>query len=151
MSIFESIGITAVKEIYSNRKEILALFKDTEFLIYNPKQLIEFYKNEKTIFKNIPYSELIAWFGYTYEEYIKVINSIKIIFKKNEFHLSNRPSCLEKLHVNAEKTFKKNKKMTDDSDAVRLSDININVKETTLYLQKAKYSQQVQSNLIRVC
>jgi hypothetical protein len=126
--------------IYSTHEKIKAIFT-SKYLCYDLAKLKSYYVNAKIVGKYIPYEELCNFI----DKPIK-----KVIFHKaNDFKLSdNNEPVIKLFQSDAFAEFKKNGKMSFDSQTVRLEYVELKNSILHLTIAKAKYSDQVQTHLV---
>ena len=120
----------------------LKQFFSTRYLVYDPGFLCRCYAGERPIAGLIPYREEVSWIDSVPES-----NAISI-HKMRQFQLSSQPSALKLFQAQAYSRFQAQGKVSCDSAVVRLQSLSKSAGRTILGLQKARYSDQVQSNLV---
>jgi hypothetical protein len=120
----------------------LAHFFSTRYLVYDPEFLCRTYAGERPIAGFIPYTEEFCWITDGGKEPVVSLRKIR------EFELGAQPNELKLFQGEAYSHFKKQGKFSHDSSTVRLHSLTPTPQGTVLTLQKAKYSDQVQSNLV---
>ena len=132
---------------HSNMMKTLTISKTTRFLNYDVSFLNEFYKDEKPVGGLLPYSEICNF-------YDAIKNNqkprIKVKLDPKDFMLKSWSSEIANslVQIGSQERMGTGTIYKDDT-VIRLS--NVNIDETgaaTLHCQKAKYSDQVKSNLI---
>ena len=137
-----------LREIIANREKLKILFSPTKYLKYNPVFLCDTYQEDTPIEDYVPYKQEVCWIRPTWEETCEVVNNISVYKMSKPFKLGADPVHLKSFQGHAYNEFWASGKLTRDSDVIRLESLNITQKETKLTTQKAKYSDQVQSNLV---
>jgi len=128
--------------LYKESKELLQRINvgKSKFLDNDISFLIDSYQDENPIDQKIPYSELVDFTALN-------VNDIKIELADRDFELKS--DCLEhkSFQIQAHGEFEKAGKINKDGNTVRLDGFQNNG-QCVLRIQRAKYSDQVQSNLV---
>ncbi|MCK5233548.1 MAG: hypothetical protein KAJ91_01905 [Candidatus Aenigmarchaeota archaeon] len=135
-------------EIIKKKDLLKKLFSPTKYLNYDPLFLCSAYEEETPIKAYLPYKQEVCWIRSTWEETCNAVNNISIQKTSPPFNLGTDLRALKAFQGLAYHEFKASGKITKDSNIIRLDSLKINQKETKLTVQKAKYSDQVQSNLV---
>ncbi len=124
-------------------------FFPSKYLDYDPSRLCQFYSN--AVAGQIPYSEEICWQRDTLDEMNKAVEKI-YVENGDAFKLQDGENDgLRGFQLEAIDAFKKCPGLNaEDSEIIRLNSVSDNSKtfDIVLKIQKALYSDQVQSNLV---
>jgi len=139
-----------VKWLYKRAKEKYreATSNSTEFLTYDVERLLALYSNQPgRISEDIPYSEEISWLRSTWEETVTATCKISVRAERDWFSLGGSADAeISAWQGGAYSRFReKGHASGEDTTVVRLNRLDHD--SSTLSLQRAKYSQQVKSNL----
>jgi len=137
-----------LRDIMSFQEKYGKLFSPTKYLNYDPIFLCNAYLDEAPIAPYIPYKEEICWMGDTWEETQVAANDISVQRMPQPFSLASYPLELKSFQASAYSEFKASGKISRDTNVIRLESLEIAQEETRLIVQKAKYTDQVQSNLV---
>jgi hypothetical protein len=141
--------IHTVEGILRNPELRRKLFSRTKYLNYDPVFLCDSYKDEQAIGFNIPYKEVICWIHPTQEETERAVSNISVKKLSHVFELKSDSAELVRFQHQALTEFKSAGKMNErDGNVVRLQSYRVGPMTTVLTIQKAKYSDQVKSNLV---
>ncbi|MCK5334416.1 MAG: hypothetical protein KAJ24_07890, partial [Candidatus Aenigmarchaeota archaeon] len=135
-------------EIIKKKDLLKKLFSPTKYLNYDPLFLCSAYEEETPIKAYLPYKQEVCWIRSTWEETCKVVNNISIQKTSQPFNLRADLMELKAFQGLAYHEFTASGKITRDSNIIRLESLETTQKETKLTVRKAKYSDQVQSNLV---
>jgi hypothetical protein len=125
------------------------IFRKKQFLNYDVSWLIDNYSAEPTISSYIPYKEEICWLQDNRDDTFKRISEIEVVIEKDRFRLkTDGNSDLRAFQGEALGAFKKQRKMTSDETIIHLEKVEHKKGCTRLFIQPARYSDQVQSNLV---
>jgi hypothetical protein len=104
------------------------------------------YRNEKPVWRGIPYVEV-----HSFAEEIISANraNIRISVSREFFELTTfEDPLVEALRDAAEKEFRNQRRMTHDSDVIRLDSVVREDDALVLNISRTRYSRQVRSNLV---
>ena len=130
----------------------------TDYLTYDPKKLCEVYPDEKAIAPLVPYKEEICWVGSTLQETLAEAGAVRVKRMARPFVLNAdtemrtfQEDALK--HRRAQEDALKHRRAQGhmgrgDDSVIRLQGYSNNSGGAVLRIQKAKYSDQVQSNLV---
>jgi hypothetical protein len=144
--VFKLIYKTAL-ELLDNPNIVKQIFP-SKFLNYDPNFLCKAYRNERALDGRIPYREEVSWIGSALSGTIGANGDIKIRRIEGNFKLEHDSVQLRSFQGAAYSAFTHSKGLPRDTDVIRLDSVDISDGKTTLIIQKAKYSDQVQSNLV---
>jgi hypothetical protein len=144
--IGEVIGL-AIKA-YKKRRLLSTFLGSNQFLREEPLFLVEFYKEEQTLMHEcIPYKELVSWLSPKgWDETLDNSDSLQIQKLPLAFGLTADSHELKAFQSEALDAFRNSGRMKVDNKIIRLSAIDETGKK--LFVQKAFYSDQAQSNLV---
>jgi len=142
------IGAAIIREIKKQSKE--DTYK-TRYLNYDPSFLINSYENEvELIVDYVPYSEKIRWLQNTLDKTKYAVKKIKLT-KSKDFILNNdEKTFLEHFRTQAYTDFDEYIGVNGNSEIIRLNsaDFAPDTLKSTLEIQKARYIDQIRSNLV---
>ena len=147
LDLFTRLDEEDVLTFHSNMMKTLTISKNTRFLNYDISFLNDFYKDEKPVGDLLPYSEIC-----NFCDDIKNNRKprVKVKLDPKDFMLKSWSSAIANglVQIGSQERMGTGTIYKDDT-IIRLS--NVTIDETgavTLHCQKAKYSDQVKSNLI---
>ena len=156
----ETNGITALLQVARVLPAVLELLREkayrkrltefsTDYLDYDAKTLCEVYPDEQAIAPLVPYKEEICWIGSTSQETLAKSGAVQVTRMEEHFVLD--ADTVEMLFFQVEAL----KHRTDqghmgrgDDSVIRLKSYSNNPGGAVLEIQKARYSDQLRSNLV---
>jgi hypothetical protein len=137
-----SLAFGLAVEAMGSRDAVLRWFRPTRFLRPDVSWLLDTYTDEPRITDALPYKELARWTGAPEQS----APELEIQKASKEFILGSDPVELKAFQVEALQAFRNEGRMSRNDSIVRLMDVGDDAK--TLRIQRALYSDQVQSNLV---
>ena len=130
-------------------KKLLRRVFSTDYLDYDPPKLCGVYPDEPAIAPLVPYKEEICWIGPTLQETRAEAGAVQVKRMEKPFVLNAYTHEMRTFQVEALNDRKAQGHMGKRDDSViRLQSYSNNSGGAVLQIQKAKYSDQVQSNLV---
>jgi len=144
-----STALNLAAEAYQRRRTLFGKLAPVQFLREEPGFLADFYREEPTLKQEwIPYQEIANWMpppGWGLEDGTSIHVGIERL--PQNFRLeTGGDDHLKEFQVDALREFKASGRMSRNSQIVRLAGVSDD--GTCLTVQKAMYSDQVQSNLV---
>ena len=130
-------------------KKLLRRVFSTKYLDYDPQKLCGvYYPDEPVIAPLVPYKEEICWIGPTLQETLAEAGAVKVKRMAEPFVLKADTNEMRTFQVEALNDRKAQGHLVRDDSVIRLQSYSNNSGGAVLQIQKALYSDQVQSNLV---
>ena len=121
----------------------------TDYLDYDAKKLCEAYPDEQAIAPLVSYKEEICWIGSTLEQTLAEAGAVQVKRMEMPFVLDADTDVMRIFQVEALNHRKAQGHMgRGDDSVIRLQSYSNNSGAAVLEIQRARYSDQVQSNLV---
>ena len=118
------------------------------YLKYRAKKLCKNYPDEQAIAPPIPYKEEICWIRSTYEDTLAIAGAVRVETMRKPFVLYADTDVMRIFQVQALEHRQAKGHIRRDDSVIRLQSYSNNSGGAVLQIQKALYSDQVQSNLV---